>query len=454
MPDIQEADLNSDAGVRRLLKLFTPLLFVAFSNCIFLVIEKLLLARLSTEAMEAAVNSAYACQIFQGSCVALAMMAQVFIGRWNGAGELKLIGPGLWQFIWFSVLSMVVTLPLGIFYCEYYFWGLSIKALAEPYYTFLMGINFLYPLGAALSCFYLGQGKTRLILGVTLFSQAIKLVLAYVFIFGWGSLIPSMGILGGAISTMIAQGFFCAILLGCFLNKKNTVLFNTRDWKFNPKLFWECIYPGLLRVCNRVLNFTSWAAIARLMTVKGGDYLLFVSIGGTFFMFLTMFVDATCQALVTVISNLLGTRSYSLLKKAFRSGIILVISIVLLTTIPLLLFPSLTFNFLFPTIHLEIEMLRPLLFGIWLSFAFLLFNFIPISDILAFKDMNFSFFMGFFNWINGYLFMYFAIHQLQIKAEQFWIFLSVMHGTTALIYLWRSSILRSRLLVSTPKPTS
>lgn len=436
---------NSVAGVRRLFTLFAPLLLVAFSNCIFLVIEKLLLARLSTEAMEAAVNSAYACQIFQGSCVALAMMAQVFIGRWNGAQEWKLIGPGLWQFIWFSVLSMALTLPLGLIYCEYYFGGLAIKELATPYYTFLMGINFLFPLGASLSCFYLGQGKPRLILVVTLFAQAIKLGLAYVLIFGWGSMITSWGILGGAISTMIAQGIFCAILLGCFLSRKNAEIFNTHEWKFKPKLFWECIYPGLLRVCNRVMNFTSWAAIARLMTAKGGDYLLFVSIGGTFFMFLTMFIDATCQALVTVVSNLLGTRSYSLLKKAFRSGLILVMSIILLTTIPLLLFPDVTFKFLFPTIELEIATLRPLLFGIWLSFSFLLFSFIPISDVLAFKDMNFSFVMGFFNWVNGFLFMYFAINQLQIKADQFWIFLSVMHGTTALIYLWRSSILRSRL---------
>jgi hypothetical protein len=73
---------------------------------------------------------------------------------------------------------------------------------------------------------------------------------------------------------------------------------------------------------------------------------------------------------------------------------------------------------------------------------------------LAFKDMNFSFVMGFFNWVNGFLFMYFAIHQLQIKADQFWIYLSVMHGTTALIYLWRSSILRSRLIALSPKPIS
>ena len=448
MSDKSACDAPFNGGFRELFRLFIPLLVITFSNYLFLLVEKLFLARVSIQAMEAAVSSAYVCQIFQGSCVALAMMAQVSIGRWYGAREWKSIGPGLWQFIWFAFISMALTLPIGLIYGKFYFEGMAIKELATPYYTFLMGINFLYPLGAALSCFYLGKGNPRLILGVVLLSQAIKVLLGYVLIFGWGP-IPSYGILGGAISTCIAQVVFCGILLAMFLGKKNMQIYDSRAWRFQPKLFWECIYPGLLRVCNRILNFTSWASIAHLMTARGGDYLLILSIGGTLFLFLPMFIDAISQAQVTVISNLLGTKSYFLLKKAFYSGSKLVAFVVVLTAIPLVFFPDFTLTYLFPTIDLEPAVVHRIFIGIWLSFLFSAFSFIPISYVLAFKDMNFSFFMGFFNWINGYLWMYFAIHYLQIRSDQFWLILSVMHGTTMVAYLWRTYKLCTALPVLT-----
>ncbi len=163
-----------------------------------------------------------------------------------------------------------------------------------------------------------------------------------------------------------------------------------------------------------------------------------------------MFIDAISQAQVTVISNLLGTQSYSLLKKAFYSGSKLVALIVVLTAIPLVFFPNITLIQLFPTVHLEPAVVYRIFLGIWLSFLFLAFSFIPISYVLAFKDMKFSFFMGFFNWINGYLWIYFAIHHLQIRADQFWLVLSVMHGTTLVAYLWRTYKLCTRLPVLYP----
>ena len=291
-----------------------------------------------------------------------------------------------------------------------------------------------------------------MILAVTLLLQGIKLVLGYILIFGWGTWIPSLGILGGAISTLIAQVVFCGVLLKDFLSVKNAQEFNTRMWRFQLKVFWECIYPGLLRVCNRVLNFTSWASIAHIMTAKGGDYLLALSIGGTLFLFLPMFVDALCQAQITVVSNLLGTQNFFFLKKASRSGLILVACIVIFTSIPLIFFANLTCNYLFPDLSLEPESIRRIFFGVWLSFLCLAFSFIPISDVLAFKDMKFSVLMGIFNWMNGYLFMKFMLNNLEIRADQFWLALSVMHATTGLVYFWRASQLRSNVSKKTQCP--
>lgn len=439
---------SSLGGFSELLLLFFPILMMTFSNCLFLLVEKLLLARYSVEAMEAAVSSAYACQIFQGPCVALAMMAQVFVGRWVGAQKWNTIGPGLWQFIWFSFLSSVVIVPFGIIYGKYYFHGTNIENIVLPYYNLLISINFLFPLGTALSCFFLGQGKTRLILFTTIGFQAIKLILGYLLIFGWESWIPSLGLIGGAVSTLIAQLGFCLLLLGVFLNKKHAEVYGSRNWHFQLQLFWDCVHPGFLRALSRILSFTCWAAIARLMSAKGGDYLIVLSIGGTLFLFLPFLSDAICQAQTTVISQILGTKNYSLLNKAFHTGALLILLIITAACLPLLVFPTETFNYLFSGVVLNEAVIQKVFLGVWVSFIFFVFVFVPISSILAFKDTKFSLFMGFVGWINGYALMYFAIEKVNIAADQFWLVLSLMHASTAILYYWRMKWLHAKVIYS------
>lgn len=427
--------------LRELLLLFFPILITTFSSCVYLFIEKLLLAKYSVQAMEAAVSAAYACQIFQAPCISIALMAQVFVGRWVAGQEWKNVGPGMWQFIWFAFLSSLFAIPCGILYGKYYFHGMAIQPIVTPYYHFLLYINFLFPLGAALSAFYLGQGKTKVILYSTVSFQILKLICAYLLIFGWEPFIPSQGLMGGAISTMIAQGGLCVFLFFLYLKSTPSTL---QTITFRPKLFWECIYPGLLRAINRVLSFVCWAFIARLMSSKGGDYLLNLSIGGTLFIFLPFIGDAVCQAQTTIISHLIGSKQYHLMKKAFQSGTILIFLTIFIVSVPLIIFPIPIYHYLFSTISLDELVVKKIFFGVWTSFAFYTWGFIPLSYVLAYKDTKFTVYMGLGNWLNGFLLMYFFMDILKIPPDQFWLALSLMHATNFICYYWRMKWLWSQ----------
>ena len=438
-----------EGGVKELAVLLFPIVLVSFSQCLFLFVEKLLLARLSVEALEAAVSSSYVVMIFQAPCVALAMMAQVFVARHLGAGELKQIGPAIWQFIWFSLLSTVITIPGTLFFSEFYFQSTAINSIVKPYLYLLTAINFLFPLTAALSCFYLGRGKTKLLLWGTLAAQTTKLILAYLLIFGWKGIFPSYGLLGGALSTCIAQISFCTLLLIVFLNKKHQDAFHSFEWKLDLQKFWHYIQPGFMRASNRILNFASWSAIAHLMVSKGGDYLLVMSIGGTYFMFLPFIGDALCQAQITIVSRLLGANKHYLLDEAFNSGTKLLFFFIIIFAIPLLIFPEVLYSYLFPNVQLAKSSIISISIGIWLSFVFYSFSMLSVSYILAFKDMNFSFFMGLIGWVNGFLFMYMAIHYLFLPADQFWTVLSIaMHASTAIMYYIRMKVIQTRNIPS------
>lgn len=206
-------------SLKQYLILFLPIALMTFSTNLFPAIEKVLLATLSKEDMEASLSAFYAVQIFQVGWVGLAMMAQVFVGNWYGEKKLNQIGPGIWQFIWFSFLSLVITLPFGYLYGKFYFKGTVIEEIVLPYYHSLLAMSFLFPLGGALTCFFLGRGKTLLVFIMTLICHLIKLPIGYALIFGWGW-IPGLGLMGGALSIFMTQLAFCIGLSLSFLAKR------------------------------------------------------------------------------------------------------------------------------------------------------------------------------------------------------------------------------------------
>lgn len=197
--------------------------------------------------------------------------------------------------------------------------------------------------------------------------------------------------------------------------------------------------------------FSSWASIAYLMTAKGGDYLLILSIGGTIFLFFQFLADAIYQTQVTIISHILGSRRYFYLKRAYYAAVALIGIMIGLVGIPLLAVPLMTFEYLFPGIDITESTIRIVFFGVWVCFAFFSYGFVPISHVFAFKDAHFFLFMGAFNWVNGYLLMYIAIEKMGMAADQFWLVLSLMHGSIALLYYMRMRWLEKTLLLPVSK---
>jgi multidrug resistance protein, MATE family len=437
----------SKGEFRNLWILFLPLVGTTFSNYLFQLLEKLFLTRVSSEAMEAALNATYACQIFQMAALAAAMMTQVSVARWYSAQEWKMIGPGVWQFIWFSFLSMIVTVPGSILYGNWYFKGTEIELTALPYFYTFTAFNFIYPLTACLSCFFLGMGKIRLVLQLTLADQVVKIILCYFFVFGFEPYIQPQGLIGGALSNLFAQVLLCLIFATIFFNKKNREEFNTHKWKFQATLFWQNIQPGLYRALNRIFGYGSWAMVAHLMATKGGEYLLILSVGGSLANFFPFLFEAIYQAQTIIVSQLIGAKKITQLMSVAKSGIILVISIITLIGIPFIGFSSTMQEWLFPGLTLDHDSVRMLFFGVWLWFAYFTISAIPLSYIFAFKDTKFYFYVGIIFWFTDYYLMRLVVNHWQIDPKFFWLALSIVQMTNTIpLYFWRMRVLCKRAL--------
>ena len=427
---------------RNLWVLFVPLAGTAFADYISSLLENLFLGKVSNQAMESAINATYACQIFQAASIALVMMAQVSVARLSGGNQDRSIGPGIWQYIWASLISMLFTVPASLFYGNWFFKGTEIAGSVLPYFHLLTWFNFLYPLGATLTCFFLGRGKVRFILVANLIDQTFKILLTYILIFGLEPWIKPVGFLGGLIANLTTQALFCCALFAIFIRKKTAISFDSRNWKLNPTLFWSSIRPGIFRALNQGLNAAGWSLIAHLMLSKGGDFLLILSLGGSLTLFLPFLFEAIYQSQTTVVSQILGADKQQPLLKAARPALLLSFGCIAIGAIPFIVFPTFTIKLLFPEITLNPESIRNMLFGVWLWFAYFTVSAVPLSYILSFKDTKFYFIIGAIYLVSDYIFMLYFIDKVKVEASLFWIILALIQMTSSIpIYFWRMNYL-------------
>lgn len=425
-------------SVRELLSLATPLFLILFAGCLLNFLERIWFAHFSLQALEASVNAIYLLRIFQMPCIALAMMAQAYVGYHNGAKELTAIGPCIWQMIWFSLFSMVITIPLSFFAQDLFFKGLEVEKTAAPYFCILVFCNFLYPLGSALSSFYLGRGKTTFTVLATLGAYLLNAGLDIALIFGIDPWIPAMGLKGAAFATLLSQGVFCLLLFALFINKSNQAAFGTQQWKFQPKVFWNYISPGIPRACGRLLLFAFWAANTHIMAVRGGDYQLILSIGGTIGMFVMFLSDGILQAFVVLLSNALGARNYSRLKKFLHSGLWVIFSVGCLLTIPLIVFPD-SVLMLFSLKTVLTTSLKWSLIWMWMHTIALMLNALLLAVLISHKDTLYVLIASLIAAAFGYMTTFIGMNYFNLSTDKFWLLTVVNMVFCTCLYAWRIS---------------
>lgn len=436
------------ASLRELVVLSFPLMLVLFSTSLMGFVDRWLLGRYSIDAMQAGVNAVYLCMLFQIPCMRITSIAQIFVGQNKGSGNLSRLGEPVWQMIWFSLFTMCITLPLAPLGERLFLSGTSIHAEASQYFRFLMFFNFLFPLNAALASFFIGQGKTKIVTLTIILSHVLHFILDFLLIFGISGIIPPMGILGAAISTACAQILACSILFFFFLNGECRKNYGTSRWNLHWGSMWTCIKVGLPRALTKFILLASWTAIARIMIIKGDDYLLVLSIGGTLNLLFSFINEGIGQAILTISSNILGSKNLELLKKLFRSSFFLLSLEALLLSIPFIFFTEYTISIFFKeSLSLvQIALLVKSCHWLWLFFLFDGFGWINLSVLTAFGDTVFlMIYNAIATWILGFIPVYFGMNVYGWTADKLWLTMAFSCFGGCLTYFLRVSMQRRRM---------
>lgn len=423
----------SRGSIREIIALAAPIFLIQFSTCLVGFFERILFSHFSISSLEASLNAVYILRLFQLPAIAVTMMGQAFVGYYNGTRQPNSIGSCVWQMIWFSLLSMLLIVPLSFYCFHLFFAGTEIETQVAPYFFLLSFSNFLFPMGTALSSFYLGRGKVKFITLTTLLVALLNAGLDFLLIYGVPSLIPPLGLKGAALATILSQGVFCTILLILFLNKSNDQTYATRYWQWRPKAFWHFISPSLPRAFGRLVLISVWAANSHVMVAKGGDYLLVLTIGGTIVLFLSFLGDGLLQALVVLVSNAFGGQDFANIKRILRSGLVFAWMIGLTLSLFLIFFPQGVLSLL----SLPEFTHSTSLAWVWFHIMVTLMNALPLSVLLSAKDTLFLLFANLATWITGYLPVHLGITYFGLSCDKFWLLASTSMFVSTGLYFFR-----------------
>ncbi len=429
-------------------KLSLSFIVVLFSASLMGLCDRLILAHYSIEGLETGVMALWLGQLFQMPLIRAASMTQVFVGQYQGAGQMEKIGPCVWQMIWFSLLTMGLTGPLGGSLGALFFQHTSLVDGGRCF-NCLMAVNFLFPLGTVLAAFYLGRGLTRRVVYTSLASHALHIALDFPLVFGIEGFIPALGALGSVLSSIVAQLFFCAGLLLDFLQAKNRAVYHTHRFSLQWASFVKYVKIGMPRSIAKLIQLGAWIAMSKIMVGKGGDYAVVLAFGGSLHMFFTCLNEGLSQALTTIGSYLIGSRQLRIWK-VVRSGSLFLGVMALLLAIPLLFFPkSLAFGFFGRGISMELQaVLCASCLWIWLLFLMEGLNLIGFALLSAYGDTVFQMWFATSAWATCFLPAYFLIHRGDAPADQFWLVAAIACLIAAAVYFAR--LCQSRWKVESP----
>lgn len=314
-----------------------PLMLAVLSSSLMMFVDRLMLAQVSMSAMNAAVVSGMTAALFHYGAIGIATIAEVFVGRQNGAGMQRGCGAAVWQMLYFAAMSTIIFWPAALL-------GAGLLSIDLPgsheYFRILMAFGPCFPAGAALSAFFIALGRVRTIAFVTIVGNLINIVLDSVLIFGSTLGIPALGVKGAALATGFAQCVQLIMLALLFLQSEMRNRYGTGQWKWNPSLFRSCLQLGIPAAIGHMIEIGAWAILIHFLAKVGPEYLAVMAIGQSLFILFSFVIDGLQKGVTAVAANYLGAGKGEVVPKVAWSAARLLFLLLLGLAIPLILAPE------------------------------------------------------------------------------------------------------------------
>jgi MATE family multidrug resistance protein len=336
-----------DDSLKSIFSITIPMVLSFMSTNLMYTIDKFMLAGYSINAMNAASIAGSFAGIFSFMFTGMTDSAEIFVGQYNGSKQYHKLADPVWQMIYLALASSLVFVPVAYF-------SDTINTLPDyclkeglEYQKTLMYFGMISPIKTALSAFFIGQGKTKIITLSVVMASVTNIVLDYILIYGIADVIPSMGCVGAAIATVIAEFAQIVVLVAIFFGKNNRKIYKTfENRKFNPPLLCDCVRIGFPQMFGNLVSMLAWYSIQSLTAHISKDIATIYNIGITIYIFFIFVGEGMNKAIATICANMIGRQDLPAIKKTYRFFVAMSIFCGAVISIPLVFFPECIFSLL------------------------------------------------------------------------------------------------------------
>ncbi|WP_420421089.1 MATE family efflux transporter [Simkania sp.] len=312
-----------EGSLSQLWKISSSLMVSFFSMVAMMFCDRLFLANYSASALSAAASAGTLFWAGNFMVVTLCAMSEVFVAQYNGAKRYNKLGEPVWQMIWLAIFSCIFFFCLGTFGSNQLY---SFGFFNSDEVLYFKWNNFFAPafsLLAAISAFFIGQGKTQIIKWMAILGNVVNIILDPLFIFGVKGWIPEMGIKGAAIATGLGVILQIVVLGAIFLRQNNREFFGTNDWKFKKGQCWNVLKIAMPPAFFVMFELIGWALFYKMMEKLSPTHILVTSVTQSVLLLLIFFGLAIEKGAAAVAGNLIGAKLFHEVKRVFKSGVIL-----------------------------------------------------------------------------------------------------------------------------------
>ena len=256
------------ASYGNLLRVALPLVITSASFTVLHFCDRMFLSWYSPVSIQAVVPAGILAFTLVSFFMALCAMANSFVAQYYGAGEYARCSRSVAQSLWMALLStplIWLLIPVGVLLLKWSGHPPEVFEQERIYLIVLMIGGVQVPLGAAVSSFFGGRGKTKVIMAAYVIGSSLNVLLNWLLIFGNGPF-PELGILGAAIASVVAGFIAPAILLVLYFSKHNRRVYQTAEqFRFDRALFLRMLRFGLPSGFHMVLDVGSFSLFTLLL---------------------------------------------------------------------------------------------------------------------------------------------------------------------------------------------
>jgi MATE family, multidrug efflux pump len=312
---------HRSGSVGELLTISLPLMLSSLSLMTMIFCDRLFLARFSGSAMSASVTAGTLGWACLGSGLIIASMAEVFVAQYNGAGIRRRLGEPVWQMIWFSFAMIPLYLVLGIWGGPLFFADSSLRELEVTYFFWLTAFGFGWPLLGALSAFWVAQGKTMLIMFLSLAANVVNIVLDWLLIFGIEGVLEPQGIRGAAIATVLGTFAQVIVLAVLFLDRRHREEHGTGHMALKFRELRKILRVGVPQATLFFVEMMGWTLFYVMITTVGREQVFVAGICQSILILFFFASEGIGRGAIAIAGNMIGASRASDAVHVFWSGV-------------------------------------------------------------------------------------------------------------------------------------